>query len=52
MGPLFDAAKPCEIGQRLRKVECDWLQGISVTQPEIEIFEAFFGDFFDGLFGP
>jgi hypothetical protein len=30
----------------------DWPQRVSVTQAEIDVFEAWFGDMFDELFGP
>lgn len=30
----------------------DWPEHVPVTQTEIEVFERWFGDFFDDLFGP
>jgi hypothetical protein len=30
----------------------DWPQRVRVTQAEIDVFEAWFGDLFDELFGP
>jgi len=30
----------------------DWPQHVPVTQTEIEVFEAWFGDLFDEFFGP
>jgi hypothetical protein len=29
----------------------DWPERVPVTQAEMEVFEAWFGDFFDELFG-
>jgi hypothetical protein len=30
----------------------DWPQRVPVTQAEIDVFEAWFGDLFDEFFGP
>jgi hypothetical protein len=30
----------------------DWPEQIPVTEAEVEVFEAWFGDLFDELFGP
>ena len=30
----------------------DWLHPVPVTQAEVEVFEQWFGDLFDELFGP
>ena len=30
----------------------DWPEHVPVTQAEIDVFEAWFGDLFDELFGP
>ena len=30
----------------------DWPERVPVTQAEIDVFEAWFGDLFDELFGP
>jgi len=30
----------------------DWPERIPVTQAEVDVFEAWFGDLFDELFGP
>lgn len=34
------------------RVSDDWPAQIPVTDPEIAVFEAWFGDVFDELFGP
>jgi hypothetical protein len=33
-------------------VSDDWPDDVPITQAEIEMFEAWFGDLFDELFGP
>ena len=30
----------------------NWPEHIPVTEPEVDVFEAWFGDLFDELFGP
>jgi hypothetical protein len=30
----------------------DWPQSVPVTDAEVDVFEAWFGDFFDAMFGP
>lgn len=30
----------------------DWPQRVPVTEAEVDVFEAWFGDLFDELFGP
>lgn len=30
----------------------DWPEGVPVTDAEVDVFEAWFGDLFDELFGP
>ena len=30
----------------------DWPEHIPVTETEVDVFEAWFGDLFDDLFGP
>jgi hypothetical protein len=34
------------------KVRDDWPKRIPVTDAEVDVFEAWFGDLFDELFGP
>ena len=34
------------------KVTDDWPERIPVTDAEVDVFEAWFGDLFDELFGP
>ncbi len=34
------------------RVTDDWPQRVPVTDAEIDVFEAWFGDLFDELFGP
>jgi hypothetical protein len=57
---LYDYAKP--LSQRPRRpirkdpaswsVKDDWPETAPVTDAEVDIFEAWFGDLFDGLFSP
>ncbi|MGH9810561.1 MAG: hypothetical protein ACRD9W_25500 [Terriglobia bacterium] len=30
----------------------DWLDSVPITDDELDVFEAWFGDLFDELFGP
>jgi hypothetical protein len=55
---LYDYAKPVlhRIGRPTRTVDSDWTvtddwpDAVPVTEAEIEVFEAWFGDLFDELF--
>ena len=38
-------------GQRMRVAD-DWPEDVPVTEAEIDVFERWFGDLFDELFGP
>jgi hypothetical protein len=56
---LYDYARaPARPGRRQAKrdsvtwaVADDWPKDVPVTETEIEVFEAWFGDLFDELFG-
>jgi hypothetical protein len=56
---LYDYARaPARPGRRRAKraavtwaVTDDWPKGVPVTEAEIDVFEAWFGDLFDELFG-
>lgn len=62
-GPLFDdlydyEAAPARPGRRRAKrasvtltVTDDWPEDVPVTEAEIAVFEAWFGELFDELFG-
>lgn len=62
-GALFDdlydyVAAPSRLGRRRAKrdrvtltVTDDWPKDVPVTEAEIAVFEAWFGDLFDDLFG-
>jgi hypothetical protein len=62
-GALFDdlydyVAAPARHGRRRAKrdrtplmVTDDWPEDVPVTEAEIAVFEAWFGEFFDELFG-
>ncbi len=57
---LYDYA--CQLQRRIGRpskrdletwtVTDDWPERVPVTQAEVDVFEAWFGDFFDELFGP
>jgi hypothetical protein len=44
--------RPPELAPETWTVTDDWPDPLPVTQAEIDLFEAWFGDFFDELFGP
>ena len=43
-------AAPPEAGRTTWTVTDDWPEDVPVTEAEIEVFEAWFGDLFDELF--
>ena len=45
-------ARPAKHEVETWRVIDDWPQRVPVTQAEIDVFEAWFGDLFDELFGP
>lgn len=55
---LYDYAKPAvrRLGRPTRTVDSDWTvtddwpEAVPVSEAEIEVFEAWFGDLFDALF--
>ncbi|MGV6876027.1 hypothetical protein ACUSIJ_25515 [Pseudochelatococcus sp. B33] len=58
---LYDYAKPqtpSRVGRPVKHdlsgwtVTDDWPEHIPVTETEVDVFEAWFGDLFDELFGP
>jgi hypothetical protein len=58
-GDLYDyAVAPARPGRRRAKrdpttwtITDDWPKDVPVTEAEIDVFEAWFGDLFDELFG-
>ena len=50
--PLPRIGRPPKLEPETWTVTDNWPNPLPVTQAEIELFEAWFGDFFDELFGP
>ncbi|WP_342628410.1 hypothetical protein AAC691_21445 [Nguyenibacter vanlangensis] len=50
--PLPRIGRPPKCEPETWTVTDDWPDPLPVTQAEIDLFEAWFGDFFDELFGP
>ena len=50
--PTPRVGRPPNLAPETWTVTDDWPDPLPVTQAEIELFEAWFGDFFDELFGP
>jgi hypothetical protein len=48
--PARRAARPAKISPSMWKVTDNWPEDMPVTEAEIEVFEAWFGDLFDELF--
>jgi hypothetical protein len=55
---LYDYARaPARPGRRAKRASAtwtvtdDWPKDVPVTEAEIDVFEAWFGDLFDELFG-
>jgi hypothetical protein len=46
------AGRPEKCDFRDWTVSDDWSQDVPVTEKELDVFEAWFGDLFDELFGP
>jgi hypothetical protein len=44
--------RPPKLEPETWTVTDDWPDPLPVTEAEIDLFEAWFGDFFDELFGP
>jgi len=44
--------RPAKLSPETWAVADDWPDPLPVTKAEIDLFEAWFGDFFDELFGP
>ncbi len=44
--------RPSKLDPETWTVTDNWPDPLPVTQAEIDLFEAWFGDFFDELFGP
>jgi hypothetical protein len=50
--PLPRIGRPPKLAPETWIVTDDWPDPLPVTQAEIDLFEAWFGDLFDELFGP
>lgn len=50
--PLPRIGRPPKLEPETWTVTDDWPDPLPVTQAEIDLFEVWFGDFFDELFGP
>ena len=50
-GPWPRVGRPVKIDVETWRVLDDWPERVPVTQAEIDVFEAWFGDLFDELFG-
>jgi len=46
------AGRPPKHDLKAWTVTDDWPERVPVTQAEVDVFEAWFGDLFDELFGP
>jgi hypothetical protein len=46
------AGRPAKHDLSTWAVTDDWLKRVPVSQAEVDVFEAWFGDLFDELFGP
>lgn len=44
--------RPAKLDLSTWTVADDWPEAIPITATEVEVFEAWFGDLFDDLFGP
>ena len=44
--------RPVKHDVETRRVVDDWPARVPVTEAEVDVFEAWFGDLFDELFGP
>jgi hypothetical protein len=51
-GPPPRIGRPLKLAPETWTVADDWPERLPVTQAEIDLFEAWFGDVFDELFGP
>lgn len=50
--PLLRIGRPPRLDVETWTVTDDWPDPLPVTEAEIDLFEAWFGDFFDDLCGP
>ena len=51
-GPWPRVGRPVKSDVETWRVVDDWPERVPVTHAEIDVFEAWFGDLFDELFGP
>ena len=51
-GPWPRLGRPVQHDVETSRVVDDWPARVPVTDAEIDVFEAWFGDLFDELFGP
>jgi hypothetical protein len=51
-GPWPRLGRPVKQDVETWRVVDDWLAHVPVTDAEVDVFEAWFGDLFDELFGP
>ena len=50
--PAPKRGHPPAVAAETWRVVDDWPERVPVTAAEVDVFEAWFGDFFDELFGP
>ena len=50
--PPRHVGRPCKTDPTTWTVTDDWPARVPVTEAEVELFEAWFGDLFDRMFGP
>lgn len=51
-GPWLRVGRQVKYDVETWRVVDDWPARVPVTQAEVDVFEAWFGDLFDELFGP
>jgi hypothetical protein len=51
-GPWPRIGRPAKHNVEAWRITDDWPARVPVTDAEIDVFEAWFGDLFDELFGP
>ena len=50
--PSRRVGRPCKTDPTTWAVTDNWPARVPVTEAEVELFEAWFGDLFDGMLGP
>jgi hypothetical protein len=51
-GPWPRIGRPPKHDVEMWKVTDNWPKRVPITDAELDVFEAWFGDLFDGLLGP